>query len=321
MYTVKSKVLKIDQALIFFLLRHKQLPLQGIGIFKLEGNIAEPSDPGKPIVIPADAINFTYNPRIAEDADLVSFISETTGKIKPLASADLDSYLTLGRQFLNIGKPMVLPNIGTLEKTNSGELVFKGGQHVMEAAVPVKTTTDEIDVSEVEEETSFSDFPSQKRNGARGFLYLMILVILGLTVWAIWKYAFNQEQESTITHTDIEPAPETTPANGTNSSNDSNAIVMKPDSANAEASGTALNTRTNDTVGFKIVVGIYKTFEAGNRRLIDMKLSNRNVILYTTDSVNYKVAEPFPNLPLRDTTKIKDSMMGYYGPRTYLIER
>lgn len=303
------------------MLRHKELPLQGIGIFKLEGNIAEPSDPGKSIVIPADAINFTYNPRIAEDADLVNYISEATGKIKPLASADLDSYLTLGRQFLNIGKPMVLPNIGTLEKTNSGELVFRGGQHVMESATPPKTTTDEVEVPESEEETSFSDFPSQKRNGARGFLYLLILVILGLTVWAIWKYAFNQESQSTITHTDIEPVPATSPVNVDSAGDDMNAMVMKPDSVSSSPTGASVNTKTNDTVGFRIVVGIYKSFDAGNKRLIDMKLAHRNVVLYTTDSINYKVAEPFPNLPLRDTTKIKDSMMSYYGPRNYLIER
>jgi hypothetical protein len=309
--------LKIDQALIFYLLRHKELPLQGIGIFKLEGNIAEPADPGKPIVIPADAISFTYNPRVAEDPDLIAFISETTGKIKPLASADLDSYLTIGRQFINIGKPMILPNIGTLERTNSGELFFKGGQHVMDSSAPTKVE-EEIEEHEIEEQPSFADFPSQKKNKARGFLYLLILIILGLTVWAIWKYAFNTTQEETITHTDIEPVQE----------NDNQSIVVRPqtDSANQGKPDSATNnlipaSGANDTIGFKIVVGIYNSLESGTRRLEDMKLSHRNVILYTSDSVRYKVAEPFPNLPLRDTTKIKDSMRAYYGPRNYIIER
>lgn len=299
--------MKIDQAFIYYLLRFKELPLQGIGTFTLEGNIPEPSDPEKPLVIPEDAIRFTYNPRIAEDPNLVQFISETTGKIKPLASADLDSYLTLGRQFINIGKPLILPNIGTIEKTNTGELVFKGGQHVMDRITPTKVST-EVEEVKPEEPESFSDFPPQKRNAGRGFLYLVILIIVGLTGWAIWKYGFHVDEEATMTHTEITPVPADTGATDADTSQpQSLEISQKP-------------AITNDTVGFQIVVGTYNR-ERGENRLRDMKLAGRNVVLYTTDSITYKVAEPFPDLPLRDSNRIKDSMRGYYGERTYLIEK
>lgn len=296
--------MKIDQALIFYLLKNKALPLQGIGTFRLEESIAEPADPGKPIVIPADAISFNYDPKVAEDKDLVKFISETTGKIPPLASADLDSYLTISRQFLNIGKPMVLPNIGTLEKTNSGDLLFKGEQHVMENTAPAKVTHD---VEEVEEEpTSFGDFPQRNKTGVKGALYILILVILALTVWAIWKYGINQPEEQTVTQT----APET--------------VNPALDTSSAQAQQLADSTglgKTNDTTGFQIVVGMYRTRDAASKRVEDMALSGRNVVMYTTDSISYKVAEPFPGLSLSDSTKIKDSMRGYYGDRNYLIEK
>ncbi len=307
--------MKIDQALIFYLLKHKELPLQGIGVFKLEGAISEPADINKPVVIPSDAISFVYNPRIGEDPELVKFISETTGKITPLASADLDSYLTLGRQFINIGKPMILPNIGTLEKTNTGELVFKGGEYVMDQAAPKKVSM-EVEEVEPKETASFSDFPPARKNKAKGALFFFILIILGLIIWAVWNYVINAPQdEETFTHTEITPV------------NDSDQTVPLQDSvpANVTDSSTtaplSMKPETSDTVGFQIVVGIYKTQSAGEARLRDMKLSGRNVILYTTDSVNYKVAEPFPNLPLRDSTRIKDSMRGYYGDRNYLIEK
>lgn len=308
--------MKIDQALIFYLLKHKELPLQGIGVFKLEGTISEPADMNKPFVIPSDAISFTYNPRIGEDNELVSFISETTGKIKPLASADLDSYLTLGRQFINIGKPMILPNIGTLEKTNSGDLVFKGGEYVMDQAAPKKVNM-EVEEVEPKETASFSDFPPAKKGKAKGALYLLLLVILGLTVWAVWNYVINAQDEETMTHTEISPvtggevpAPtesvqDTTPSS-TPSASDS--LSMRP-------------SASNDSVGFRIIVGTYNTLIAGQNRLNDMKLSGRNVVLLTKDSVSYMVAEPFPNLPLSDSSKIKDSMRGYYGDRNYIIER
>jgi len=304
-------ILKIDQALIFYLLRHKELPLQGIGIFKLEGTIAEPADPDKPFVIPADAISFTYNPRIAEDNNLVQFISETTGKIIPLASADLDSYLTLSRQFLNIGKPMIIPNIGTIEKTNSGELIFKGGQYVMERMVPQKVST-EVEEAEPAPEESFSDFPSQKRNAGKGFLYLMILIILGFIVWAVWKYTFTPETENIITHTDVNPIA------------DSSATTTSDTTVNKADSTSSLSVVSkpvlSDTSGFQVVVGYYRSLESGEKRLADMKLANRNVILYKVDSTHYRVAELFPKFALSDTNRIKDSMKLFYGPRNFLIE-
>lgn len=298
--------MKIDQAFIYYLLRFKELPLQGIGVFTLEGSIPEPSDPDKPFVIPEDAISFTYNPRIGEDPDLVHFISEMTGKIKPLASADLDSYLTLGRQFINIGKPLILPNIGTIEKTNTGELIFKGGQHIMERLTPNKVST-EVEEAEPKEAESFSDFPAQPKNAGRGILYLIILIIVGLTAWALWKYGFQTDEKATITHTDIEPVSDSPGAQS---------ISPKPDSLSVSPGAET----KNDTIGFRIVVGFYDRL-AGEKRLKDMLDARRNVVLYTDDSIRYKVAEPFPDRPLSDSSFIKDSMRAYYGDRNFVIEK
>ncbi|MGH2649304.1 MAG: hypothetical protein ACRDE8_17120 [Ginsengibacter sp.] len=114
--------MKIEQALVLYLLKNKQVSLQGIGTFKIDGAIPDSTDSDKPFVIPAEAISFSYDPRTKEEDDLIDFIVVNTKKIKPLASADLDSFLTLGRQFLNIGKPFTIQNLGTLEKLTSGEL-------------------------------------------------------------------------------------------------------------------------------------------------------------------------------------------------------
>ena len=49
--------------------------------------------------------------------------------------------------------------------------------------------------------------------------------------------------------------------------------------------------------------------------LSDMNKLNswgRHVIMYTSDSVNYKLAEIF-KLPLSDTTRVKDSLEKFYG--------
>lgn len=295
--------MKIDQVFIHYLLKNKQLPLQGIGIFYLEGAVNENADPDKPIVIPSDAIRFEYNARTPEDEQLVNYISETLGKIKPLASADLDSYLMLAKQFLNIGKPLILPNIGTVEKISSGELVFKGGEYAMERVSPhIKK---EIEEAEPVPDESFSDFPNRSRNTGRVVIYIILLIILGLIGWAVWKFAFDhQEDENTITSANIVPL------------NDSSETVRNDTVATLHADSTVANI---DTTGFKIVVGTYNNLASAQKRLANLKLYNRKVIMYTTDSFTYKIAEPFA-LPLSDTTRVLDSLRAYYGKDKPVVE-
>lgn len=47
------------------------------------------------------------------------------------------------------------------------------------------------------------------------------------------------------------------------------------------------------------------------------ELKKANVIMYTTDSVHYKLAEGF-NRPLSDTTRVKDSLRIFYAFRTFI---
>ncbi|MFN8244987.1 MAG: hypothetical protein U0T56_01200 [Ferruginibacter sp.] len=42
-----------------------------------------------------------------------------TRKIKPLATSDLESFTMLGKQFMNIGKPLILEGLGTPFETSS----------------------------------------------------------------------------------------------------------------------------------------------------------------------------------------------------------
>ena len=58
--------------------------------------IPESTDNDKPVIIPADAVSFHYDPKVGEGRTIVDFIVEHTKKIKPLASADLDSFSNLG---------------------------------------------------------------------------------------------------------------------------------------------------------------------------------------------------------------------------------
>ncbi|MBS1735033.1 MAG: hypothetical protein JSS98_00325 [Bacteroidetes bacterium] len=300
--------MKIDHVLIHYLLKNKELVLQGIGRFTLNASLADTADPDKPIIIPEDAIQFNYEPKSAEDSGLIDFIVGFTGKIRPLAASDLDSYLMLGKQFLNIGNPFIIPDIGTLQKNNAGELIFKGGQHLA-PKIPQRTRIED-EGKEVMDEDMFNDFlkPTGTRWG-RIFLIAAILVVLGLVVWAIWYYA-NNEQKSTKTITSTE---QVIPALDSTAYNDSISKARVKDSI--ENLKTALPSPST----FKVLVSTNTDSAKARNRLNKLLLYKRNVVLYTNDSLTFKIAEPF-NLPLGDTTKIKDSLMRFYGKNKVKIE-
>ena len=77
-------------------------------------------------------IHFTNKNIAKPDDDFIDFIRIHTGKIRPLAESDLDSYLSDGKLLLNIGKPFFLEGIGTLQKARDGAYEFVPGTPIME---------------------------------------------------------------------------------------------------------------------------------------------------------------------------------------------
>ena len=290
--------MKIEQVLVYYLLKTKHLTLQGIGTFDLDPSVPDSVDVDKPVFIPENAITFHYDPKATEDEGLVDFIVERTNKIKPLAASDLDSYLSLARQFLNIGKPLILPNIGTLEKLNSGVLAFKPGQLIAQKIEPNKIREQETEGTEPQENL-FNDYQKARKSksGAQLIFILIILIVLGFIGWAVWHFGFNNTNTpETLTSTaPIVPLKDSS---------------FKSDSAIIAESKAAENAL--DTNSFNVVINEYNSRPAAEWRLKKLKAMNRDAILFTDDSVTYKIAETF-TLPLSDTTKILDSVKQHYS--------
>ncbi|MEO8860776.1 MAG: hypothetical protein ABI358_05100 [Ginsengibacter sp.] len=210
--------MKIEQALVLYLLKHKQLSLQRIGTFKIDGAIPDNTDNDKPFIIPPDAISFQYDAKTGEDDDLIAFIVQNTKKIKPLASADLDSFLTLGLQFINIGKPFSIQNLGTLEKLKNGGLEFRPGPLVQRVEAPKVKIQDEG--AEKHEENLFNDYQRKPEGNGKLILIVAIIVILGIGAWAAWHYAFSKNgDESTTTSETIIPVTDSSAIKKTDSIN------------------------------------------------------------------------------------------------------
>ncbi len=297
--------MKIEQALVLFLIKHKQISLQGIGTFRIDGTVPENSDNDKPVIIPAEAISFVYDPKVGEDPELIDFIVQNTKKIKPLASADLDSFLTLGRQFLNIGKPFTIQNLGTLDKLKSGALEFKAGPLIQKVEVPKPKIED--DGAEKHEENLFNDYQRRpSSNNGKTILFILAIILVAGIAWAVWEFDFKKNNETaapTATSDKIVPV------------FDSAANLKRLDSiAKAlKAADTVGNAQkaSFDSITFKIVIKETTNMNVALARLQKLKSLGRNVIMYTADSITYKVAQPF-TLPLSDTTRILDSLNKFY---------
>lgn len=287
--------MKIEQALVLYLLKHKEISLQGIGTFRIDAVLPDNPDTDKPFTIPPDAISFVYDSKTGEENDLIDFIVQTTKKIKPLASADLDSFLTLGRQFLNIGKPFTIQSLGTLEKLKNGDLEFKPGPLIQKVEVPKLKIEDEG--AEQHEENLFNDYKREPaRDNRKALLVIFIILIAGLGGWAAWYFGFNKNNTEQPANDSIVPIADTT-------------AIQKKDTAAAKTSvdsSARLQKNPADSFTFKVVVRITKDKEVAQARLAILKSFGRNVIMYTSDSV-YKIAEPF-TLSLSDTTKVLDSL-------------
>jgi len=117
--------LKLSLLFFDYLVQNKELNLQGIGHFSLDETVLKtPEQESEGILIVPGSIRFQLDKKVVPDEKLISFISKETGKIKPLASSDLDSYIELGKQLININKPFILEGIGLLQKNGQNQLEF-----------------------------------------------------------------------------------------------------------------------------------------------------------------------------------------------------
>lgn len=297
--------MKIEQVLIHYLLKNKEITLQGIGTFKAVAPLPDTSDPQKPVIIPEGAISFDYNPRADVDPALIEFITEYTGKIKPLAASDLESYLMLGKQFLNIGNPFILHNIGTLQKNNNGQLIFKDGQYAADKIDPQRKIEDEG--AEQHDENMFNEYQKERDGGkGKGILVVVAIIIIGMIVWALYQFVFknNEKTDSVSTTNIISPIADSLFNDSINRSVNQPVSVIKAPS---------------DTFTFNVIVNEFNDKLRAENREKELTRYGRKVILYTSDSVTYKIAEPF-NRPLSDTLKVRDSLNKYYGKNRTSIE-
>ena len=326
--------MKLPQLLSQYLYQNRKLDLPGIGSFTLEAGAVIPQESDRVGQVPAAGITFkNANIPLADD-NLVTFIKDHTGKMKSLAAADLDFFLTTGRQLLNIGKPFYLDGIGTLLKNKEGLLEFTPGDYLIARLEEHAHHHDRRNTPGHDEEHREAPRSSNSRQ-----TLLLIGLIAGLIVigWGgYYLYKRNnivepgaENRATVIPDTTASAKKDTTMAvphpvsdTGLAVRNASPAVLEKKDTARADASAqkpvVTPPLELHDPVPgagealYRFV--ILQTANKGHalRRYNQLLGYQLNIRMVQKDSAWFKLYFPIATVA-KDTAHIKDSLADVYA--------
>lgn len=288
-------ILKLSALFSKYLYQHKTLALPGIGIFTIDPTIPIPEPTEKNYADLAHSVKFVQTTVIKPDESLIDFIRTNTGKIRPLAESDLESFLSDGKILLNIGRPFYFEGMGSLQKNRQGYYDFFPGAPLI----------DKLEVNRDQQLTEFQEttpnFPQQSNNLRRVLMVVAILIGL-LAVIMGGYYMYNRNQSAEVPQGQALQ-------DSTTLAQDS--LATLPD--NTRTTLTTLPADTTLAGGFKYVVQTIYGKEQGLARLDEMKRSNPSVqMISNADSSQFRLYIVVPTAAA-DTARTKDSLQRIYS--------
>jgi len=138
-------------------------------------------------------VHFEYIPVLKPDPSLVEFIHKYTGKMKPLAESDLDSYLRLGIQLLNIGKPFYFEGIGSIIKNKEDRYDFEPGEFsTAKLSLPGEAKTDSSDKRKKTFDEPQTEYSPQSKAAKKILLVIGIIGGIALIAWGGYNLYKNK---------------------------------------------------------------------------------------------------------------------------------
>jgi hypothetical protein len=338
--------LKISVLIAQYFYQNKVLNLPGIGSFYLDESIDVQSIGNKSDLL--EHIHFAQKTISRPDDPLIEFIRKHTGKIKPLAESDLDTFVADGKLMLNIGKPFHIEGVGTLQKNKGGEYQFTPGAPVVQRleplpALPVQEWERE---NPVKKRSVFDESSYETPNNNRRLL-ISAGIVVGLII-IIWG-GYSVYSSKTNDNGPSLPGTNTT-AGTTNTTGDTTArvsqyvhnldspsealekVIKKDTPILAEATGATTDNTTTTALApatapaaapvapsaagpskrYKFVL---ETFTRQASAVKRFNLLKPRVQLESVDSSLFKIVISLPGTPA-DTARQKDSLHNWYwGPR------
>ena len=290
-----------------YLYTNKRLDLPAIGTFLLDNSVIieqENNRQSKNILL--EGISFESNPSIKKpDDELIQYISSHSGRIKPLATADLDSFLGLAIQFINIGKPFLIDGIGSLAKNNSGGFTFSPGQVLTEKLNDyVAMDAPAIASREADNDYKRIFYPDKPTmQWKKPVAILLILLGIVLAIWGGYTiYKRTSEENDSV--------------NNVATNNKINDPVPLKDSVSLQKDSVIETVQKIANGNSKFVLEIADQKRA-LQRFDKLKKYQWDVQIETKDSLSYKIFMLLP-VAAADTTRVLDSLSQLIGKRVYI---
>lgn len=273
---LKSMTVKIAPLLAHYLYTNKRLDLPGIGTFLLDHPVTVEQETKQTKNTLLEGVSFENNNSIKEaPEDLIQYISTHSGRIKPLAMADLDSFLWLAVQFINIGKPYLIDGIGSLTKVNAGGYSFTPGfvltEKLSDYVAKEAASTAAREADDNYKTIFYADKP--RAQWKKPLVILLVLIGIGLAIWG----GYTVYKKTSAKNDD--PVKQTLPEEKTNPQTDTSSIHND--------TTTIVPAKMPDgTVKFILQVSDQ---QKAMQRFTKLKNYQWNVQLETKDSVLYKI--------------------------------
>jgi hypothetical protein len=323
--------LKISVLVAQYFYQHRVLNLPGIGSFYLDDVVDVQSIGDRSSRDLIEHIHFAQKNIIKPDDELIDFIRKHTGKIKPLAESDLETFVADGKLMLNIGKPFHIEGIGTLQKNKDAVYEFVPGHPVVQRLEsPTPLTSNEHEAPK--KKSVFDEDPNESRNASIRKMAIGIGAVIGVGIILWGGYSLFSSKVKTEPKTEKVTA--TTEVDSQRASQYLHNLddpqkaltdaISKDTGQNVQVSETTPADPTTSSAAKPAVVAtgpskMYKyVLQTTRLRATAEKMYNNlkpRVQLETVDSTLFKIVISVPGTPA-DTTRIKDSLrFWYWGPR------
>ncbi len=288
--------MNIEQYLGAFLAKNQSITLQDIGTIYFSGqSTLDSHNESQQIEFSENSLRFEFNKKAQADESFIQYLIDQTGKIKPLVASDLESYSIICKQFLNIGKPLLLKDIGVLQKNQHGAYEFTQGTSVIET---IDTTSKiAIDKASQNQEISFSSVSKRKMGGTqinnKKGLFIILVLLIAMIPFLIFQSKPHSNTPLTSNIDSIELAKQ-------------------------KAISDSVKKNTPQPFQFKVIIGTYKdSLQADSIRLKNLQKNIQSFVI--KDSSNYLLAIGSYNT-ISDSTIVKDSLKKIYGNKIFLTQ-
>ncbi|OQP39763.1 hypothetical protein A4H97_16185 [Niastella yeongjuensis] len=327
--------MKISVLVAQYFYQHRVLNLPGIGSFYLSDVVDVQTIADKNSRDLIEHIHFAQKAVTRPDEQLIEFIRKHTGKIRPLAESDLETFVADGKLMLNIGKPFHIEGIGTLHKNKEGIYEFTPGQPVvqrLEAPVPLTPIDQQDPERPLKRKSVFDEDPHERRNSSirRMAIGIGLVVGIGIILWggySLFSSKVKTEPDTSAASTTSEQDTQRTstylhnindPQNALNEGAKKDSNLTGTDSTPkaavtpAPAAPTAAPVAAGNGRMFKYVLQTTRFRKTAQDMYEKLK---HKVELEAVDSTLFRIVISLPGSPA-DTARIKDSLrFWYWGAR------